>query len=140
MNFHPIKLLFKPKNSRANFLLINFIVIIGVGVLWRKDLIYHKLDFGLPILLYFIFSLIGFCISFLGYSGFVISYYWGLISFIGYYLWLWDSINALNENASIFVMTLFIGPFLLPPFPFFTLLISIGIDLFISMQKNKKKF
>jgi hypothetical protein len=139
MNYNSLNRIYKPKNSKINFIFINIIVLLGTVILWRKDLIYHKFDFGFPILIYIIFSIIGVCISFVGYCGFVASYCWGLFSFFWYYNWLWDSINGVKESESIFAMTLLLGPFVLPPFPFFTIFLSLGIDLLISMYKKRKQ-
>lgn len=126
-----IRPFFMPKKHKINFLNLNGLVILTTLILWIKNSVIFQFDVGFPIFPYIFLSLFCLVVSFFGFHGYLVTYYFGIVCFLWYIYYLWET-----DSIEAFIMTLYLYPVLLPPFPLFTVILAIFIDSLLKFKKS----
>jgi hypothetical protein len=114
-----------------NFFALIATIIFGINMLER--------EYAFLLLIFLVLGFYGTIVALFGYVGLRITYYFGCISFLWYFVVLWKSLGS-TTGISTFILTLYLYPFLLPPFPILGCFVCIIVDwIIIAAMKRKNK-
>lgn len=128
----------KPEDKKVIFVLLNLVALAASIILWIRYLVFNPMDVSFPVIIYIALSLYGLVIALFGYTGLIVTYYFGLVSYICYFIFLWETIES-DSGFGAFIMTLFLYPIILPPFPIIGSLICIVIDWIMNYLVKRRR-